>query len=279
MINNKKAFTLVELLVVISIIALLVSILMPSLGRARDHAKNVLCMSNVRQWGLAGQMYASENNDQIIAETYAGLWVNQIRPFIGLQVETQLDTLENDIAYCPVATKVREINGSPGPGFGLGSRSAWGKYDGSPWNGVGGSYGINWWIYKVTIRDEDEGHNLKLKAWQTFNVRRPYNVPLFLDCYIYGGYPEALWDTPPQSEEDSEYLPGGLTDGNIRYFTVNRHNGFVNTAFADYSVRKVGLKELWTLSWNKKWDDEWAARKDINPIVWPEWMEDFQDFF
>ena len=58
--KKRRAFTLVELLVVISIIALLVSILMPALSRARYQAKKVLCMSNMRQWGLASSSYASD---------------------------------------------------------------------------------------------------------------------------------------------------------------------------------------------------------------------------
>ncbi len=56
----KQGFTLIELLVVISIIAVLMSIMMPALGRAREQAKRVMCGNNVKQFGLANQMYATE---------------------------------------------------------------------------------------------------------------------------------------------------------------------------------------------------------------------------
>ncbi len=61
MTHNKKAFTLVELLVVISIIAILIALLLPALAAARQYAVQVICLSNMRQTYLASSEYANDN--------------------------------------------------------------------------------------------------------------------------------------------------------------------------------------------------------------------------
>jgi len=60
---HRRGFTLVELLVVVSITAMLVAMLSPSLKSARDQAKRVVCGSRLKQWGLAFSCYAAENRD------------------------------------------------------------------------------------------------------------------------------------------------------------------------------------------------------------------------
>src|SRR5688572_7186594 len=65
-----RGFTLLELLVVIAIVAVLAAIILPVLGRAKEKARAVQCLSNIKQWGTAMIVYADENEDYIPREGF-----------------------------------------------------------------------------------------------------------------------------------------------------------------------------------------------------------------
>jgi prepilin-type N-terminal cleavage/methylation domain-containing protein/prepilin-type processing-associated H-X9-DG protein len=91
--QKKNAFTLVELLVVIGIIAVLIGILLPALSKARESANRTACMSNIRQLTTAWLMYANEwKGNLVFAETGSADNVNNVDHRDGWVIETGINT-------------------------------------------------------------------------------------------------------------------------------------------------------------------------------------------
>lgn len=91
--TRRRGFTLIELLVVVAIIALLISILLPSLTKAREVARMVKCQAIQKQMGTAHHIYANDNDDWFVphratGSTYTRSWLSNIRfrQIMGLSV-------------------------------------------------------------------------------------------------------------------------------------------------------------------------------------------------
>jgi prepilin-type N-terminal cleavage/methylation domain-containing protein len=266
-VKRNRAFTLIELLVVIAIIALLMSVLMPAMARVRKQARAVACKSNLHEWALIFAMYTDDNNGYLM-RGYAGrvaeattedTWIGALRPYYH----------DPKICVCPTATK-------PWTEGGRGPLSAWGVFgqnDDRTWAGPRGqgdygSYGMNEMAYDppsfVTNRADE--------YWRTVNVTRANEAPLFFDCIWFDVFPRDT-DQPPAYNGDT-------TGGEMQRVCIDRHEGYVNCLFMDWSLRKVGLKELWTLKWHRTFNTTgpWTKAGGAISTDWPDWMQHFRDF-
>ena len=105
--DRPAAFTLVEMLVVVGIIAVLVAALLPTLGRVRDQARRVRCASNLRQTGAALFNYATRNNGRLPVFHGASNWLwdlpHATRDAIVASGATR------DVLYCPASTNYEDF--------------------------------------------------------------------------------------------------------------------------------------------------------------------------
>lgn len=272
--KGKKGFTLVELLVVIAIIALLMSILMPALARVREQAKTVLCQSNLRQIATAFDMYTGDNQGYF-QQGWDGLpngpcgsiacsnwWIHAIKPYYA----------DSDVCLCPMAMKLGydenpRFYGEVGATFLAWSAQGWLGPRGSAY----GSYGVNGWVENNQCPTESQ--NTSRRRWRHSAVSGANNIPLALDAPWIDCWP-VHYDAPADYD-DQDWRQGS----HMARFMKNRHNGGIQGVFVDYSVRWIGLKEMYTLKWNREFDvANVYTLAGGGSTVWPEWLEKFKDY-
>jgi len=301
---RKKAFTLIELLVVIAIIALLMAILLPVLHRVRKQARAAACQVNLRQWATTLALFVEDNEGRLPHDFRGTMWILTGRAFAErsyrdgqLQPPRQYHPIPTKGMLCPEATKPGD--GSTGGGGGGGETDQGIRFN-YEWNAGGTfrawmlreyaedgstlrvshcSYGLNDWLFQPPGNPDDllwkPRRTLEPPRTYTdvFSLRRRAGIPLLLDSMSPSGSPTD--DTRPPGA-DNEYA----RDSTMGSFCLNRHNAHVNCLFLDWSVRKVGLKELWTLKWHREFNTAglWTKAGGVKPEDWPKWMRRFKEY-
>ena len=269
--RRQAGFTLIELLVVIAVIALLIGILLPALQKARRQGRAVMCRAHLKQWGTVLALYAEEYEGRIPRGSMAAMWLfrgswlpdgDPNRPPVYHNLNTR------GIACCPMAVRPRpgragsrvssklwQIRYSPGSTF-----EAWEVA--SPPPRFRGSYGFNDSVAFFT----------RARDVETYSVKGLANIPVILDSA-----------TPRIEHHHSDAPPRPGTpfySNGAHFFCINRHNEHINGLFMDWSVRRIGLKELWTLKWYEDYNTAgpWTKAGGVLPEDWPHWMRQFKDY-
>ena len=250
---------------------------MPALSRARNQAKSVLCQTNLHGWGLEFQLYAHDNEGSLPL-TKSGNAEPDWADFMWAPSKKNKSYKGPDLLVCPMATKRR----SPHV---LGLKQSGTTF--SPWSsvyGTIGSYGLNHWCTKPDpmLVEREGGYIWGFEAkyaWRIIHVKGASTIPTLADCMVGSCFPLSV-DEPP---EFPDYYTGpfSLRSGNaMQEFCIDRHRRGSNAVFMDGSVRKVGLKELWTLRWHRNYDacGAWTKCGGIRADDWPEWMRGYRDY-
>jgi prepilin-type N-terminal cleavage/methylation domain-containing protein/prepilin-type processing-associated H-X9-DG protein len=255
-----RGFTLIELLVVIAIIAILASLLLPALSRAKLKVKGIKCVSNLKQLGLAHKLYTNDTGSMLPFES-------PTRNYVWLDQLSKNYSKVDEIRICPVAPVDQSKLGSEGTATRAWSNKGINGRTGKPW---AGSYGLNGWTYAGDWPQSwvtQHGMARDLAFLTDSDVRSSSRTPLFCD---------AMWRNqwPMIKQRPASSLSKGSTE-NVGFsrITLTRHGGVspgeefrpksknilpgaINVVFSDGHAELTQLNDLWSLKWHKKYGDK-----------------------
>ena len=251
--SRRRAFSLVELLTVVGMVALVLSLLLPVVAKVHAAANSAHCLSNLRQMGTAWVMYTTESRGRLMDYAWFSLEPNaqawgQYWPGILDTADVRGPTL-----LCPSASEPSDNEKLRG--WGNVSRAWTGRFD-----RVGSVVRLS----DTEHRDSSYGYNRYLTAGGGFagdtgsdritHLRSLSDTPVFFDCADahvrpINGSADSRVEPPPNLRGDKIRLD---TPDHWKVLLA-RHGRGVNVCMADGSARWTRLEELYLLAWRNDW--------------------------
>lgn len=259
--SGKRAFTLIEVLVVVAIIALLVSVLLPSLSRAREMARIAVCSANLRTVGQATNFYLHENRDYFPS---SGEWCERIYRYVQkVSYKERTDTPVEDRYEATVEFYICPSDVIPhasGEKFVKLRTGDWVKL--RYWSGYGISTSIVWdlkgdltgllngtqplWKFRKQewVATDPNGQNREWFGMRKMGkVRRPSSIVMYLDSGDDDLAGDQLWDFDPNNHNKSNIQVHHRFGNNFLY--ADYHGEFKQVIKSGYQQGKPPYPWSW----------------------------------